>query len=104
MDYYLVLPILEIGRNLVKQLGKGFPIMRRSWKLNQVYTIAKVKYFNDLSNSRIPQIKQTKQFPGRIWGITGQDSSVSKSNQLHVVIFQVFPLSNLRYILQIPPI
>ena len=38
---------------------------------------------------------------GEILGLTSQNSSVSKSNQLQVVSFQVF-FDKLRYILQIP--
>ena len=38
---------------------------------------------------------------GEILGLTSQNSSVSKSNQLQVVSFRVF-FDKLRYILQIP--
>ena len=38
---------------------------------------------------------------GKFLGLTSQNSSVSKSNQLQVVTFQVL-FDKLRYILQIP--
>ena len=38
------------------------------------------------------------QYPGRFFGIIGQNPSVSKSDQLHVVIFRLF-FMNLRHIL-----
>ena len=41
---------------------------------------------------------EANQCPGRFWGIIGDNHSVFKSNQLHVVIFWLFFI-DLRYIL-----
>ena len=44
---------------------------------------------------------ETIQCPGRFWAEIGQDPNASKSNPLHVDIFQ-FPFIKVKYILQIP--
>jgi hypothetical protein len=53
------------------------------------------------SKQSIQASKASAQCPGRFLGTIGQDPSVSKANQLHVVILRFF-CSNLEYIPQIP--
>ena len=48
----------------------------------------------------LPTYRLWTQYPGRIWGIIGQDPSDSKSNRHHVEIFR-FLIDWFRYILQI---